>query len=110
MLGKEGKAARPGDFGTRFVIACPLVAVEAVLCARINMDLDIWPLGADGLDVAERNAGVLFTEMKLGRHLGLVVGEAHDGATVIADRGRQPGQLGRGGVSDAAAEAKADDA
>src|ERR1700726_3289326 len=85
IFGKEGEAARPGDVGTCFVVACPLVEVEAVLRARINVDLDVRPLGADGLDVAERNAGVLFTEMKLGRHLGLVVGEAHDGAAVIAD-------------------------
>ena len=42
--------------------------------------------------------------------LRLVVGEADDGAAVIADRGRQARQFGRRGIGDAAAEAEADDA
>ena len=42
--------------------------------------------------------------------LRLVVGEADDGAAVIADGGRQARQLGRRRIGDAAAEAEADDA
>jgi len=53
------------------------------------VDLDLGPLGLDGVDVGEGNAGVLFAEMQLRRHLRLVVGEADDGAAVIADRSRQ---------------------
>ena len=67
----------------------PFIAVKAVLRAGIDMDLELGPLGTNGLDVAERNACVLFPEMKLGRHLRLVIGEANDGAAVIADRRRQ---------------------
>ena len=40
----------------------------------------------------------------------LVVGEANDGAAVIADRRRKSRQFCRGGIGDAAAEAEADDA
>src|SRR5258707_2242297 len=89
MLGKEREAAWPGDIGAGLVIARPLIAVEALLRAGIDMDLDIGPLGANRLDVAERDAGVLFAEMQLGRHFRLVVGEANNGATVIANRRRE---------------------
>src|ERR1700738_3535713 len=89
MLGEEAEAARPGDVSAGLVVARPLIAVESVLGARIDVDIDVGPLGSDGLDVAERNACVLFAEMKLGRHVRLVVGEADDGAAVIADRCRQ---------------------
>src|SRR5229473_890519 len=86
MPGKEGEAARPGDICARSVVARPLIAVEAVLRAGIDVDLDIGALGPDGLDIAERNPRVLFAEMKLRRHFRLVVGEANDGTAVIADR------------------------
>src|ERR1700686_664076 len=109
MLGEEAEAARPGDIGAGLVIARPFIAVEPVLRARIDMDLDLGPLGTNGLDIAERDPCVLLAEMKLGRHFRLVVGEANNGAAVIADRRRQPGQFCRRGVSDAAAEAKTDD-
>jgi len=89
MLGKEREAAGPGDIGAGLVIARPFIAVKAVLRAGIDMDLDLGPLGFDSLNVAERDACVLFPEMKLGRHLWLIVGEANDGAAVIADRRRQ---------------------
>src|ERR1700712_8761 len=88
MPGEEGEAARPGNVGAGLVVTCALIAVEAVLGARIDMDLDLRPLGLNGLDVAERNAGVFFAEMELGRHCRLVVGKAQDSAAVIADRGR----------------------
>jgi hypothetical protein len=93
MLGEKAETARPGDVGAGLVVTCARIAVETVLCVRIEVDLDVRSLGADGLDVAERNAGILFTEMKLGRHLRLVIGEADNGAAVIADRRRQPGQF-----------------
>ena len=86
MPGEEAEAARPGDIGAGLVVACPFVAVEAVLGAGINANFDIGPLGSDRFDVAERNARVFFSEMKLGRNLRRVVGEADDGAAVIADR------------------------
>src|SRR6202022_1451387 len=89
MLGEEAEAARPGDVRAGLVVTRPLIAVESVLGARIDVDLDVGPLGSDGLNVAERNPCVLFAEMKLGRHFRLVVGEADDGAAVIADRRRQ---------------------
>src|ERR1700730_6969878 len=88
MLGEEAEAARQGDVCAGLVVTRPLIAVESMLGARIDVGLDIRPLGPDGLDVAERNACVLFTEMKLGRHFRLVVCEADDGAAVIADRRR----------------------
>ena len=81
-----------------------------MLCARINENLHIRSLGANGLDVGERNAGVLLAEMKLRRHVGFVIGEANDGAAVIADRGTQSGQFGRGRIGHAAAETETDDA
>src|SRR5258708_5354271 len=87
MLGKERHAARPGDVRAGLVVAWPLVAVEAVLRTRIDEDLDLQPLGLDRLDIGQGDTGVLFTEMQLRRDLRLVVGEAHDGAAVIADRG-----------------------
>src|ERR1700726_4289463 len=86
MLRQEPEATRPGDIRARLVVACPFVAVKAVLRARIDVDLDIGPLGADGLDIAQRYARVLFAEMQLRRHFRLVVGKANDGAAVIADR------------------------
>ena len=89
MHGQEVEAALFGDAGARRVVTRPFIAVETVLRTRIDVDLDVGPLGPNDIDVAERNAGVLFTEMKLGRHLRRVVGEADDGAAVIADRRRQ---------------------
>src|SRR5665213_4050890 len=74
MPGKEREAARPGDIGAGLVVTRPFVAVEAVLRAGIDMDLDLGPLGADGVDIAEWNAGVLFAELKQGRHVRIVVG------------------------------------
>src|SRR3954471_5123893 len=109
MLGKKRQAARPGDVGAGLVVARTLVTVKAVLGAGIDENLDLGPLGLDGLDIGQGNAGILFAEMQLRRHLRLVVGKAHDGAAVIADRRRQAGELGRGHIGDAAAEAKADD-
>ena len=93
MPGKEREAAGPGDIGAALVITRPFIAVKAVLRAGIDVDLDLGPLGPDSLDVAQRDACVLFPEMKLGRHVRLVVGEANDGAAVIADRRRQAGQF-----------------
>src|SRR6266446_3924379 len=89
MPGKEREAAGPGDIGAGLVITRPFIAVKAVLRARIDVDLDLRPLGPDSLNVAERDACVLFPEMKLGRHVRLVIGEANDGAAVIADCRRQ---------------------
>src|SRR6202035_3467819 len=109
MLRQEAEATRPGDIRARLVVACPFVAVKAVLRARIDVYLDIGPLGADGLDIAQRDACILLAEMQLGRRLRLVVGEANDRAPVIADRCRKTGQLGGGGISDAAAKTKPDD-
>jgi len=65
----------------------PRPVVKAVLRTRIDVNVDLGPLGLDGLDIGQRNARVLFAEMQLRRYLRLVVGEANDGATVIADRG-----------------------
>ena len=93
MPGKEREAAGPGDIGAALVITRPFIAVKAVLRAGTDVDLDLGPLGPDSLDVAQRDACVLFPEMKLGRHVRLVVGEANDGAAVIADRRRQAGQF-----------------
>ena len=88
MLGKEVEAARPGEISAVLVVAWPLVATKTMLRTRINIDIDVGPFGLDGIDVAERNAVVLFAEMKLGRHCGLVVGETNHSAAVIADRSR----------------------
>src|ERR1700676_2807957 len=80
MFRQKPEATRPGDIRACLVVACPFVAVKAVLRARIDVDLDIGPLGADALDIAQRDACILLAEMQLGRHLQLVVGEANDGA------------------------------
>src|SRR3954465_6180323 len=69
MLGKKRQAARPGDVGARLVVARTLLPGKAVLGAGIDEHLDLGPLGLDGLDVAQGNAGILFAEMQLGRHL-----------------------------------------
>src|SRR5258707_15221924 len=110
MLGKELQTARPGDVRTGLVVARPFVAVKAVRRAGIDEDLAIGPLGLDGLDIGQGNAGILLAEMQFGRDLRFVVGEANDGAAVIADGGRQARQLGGCNIGDAAAEAEADDA
>ena len=89
MPGKEAEAARPSDLGAGFVVARPFIAVESVLRARIDVDFHLGPLGSDDLYIAERNASIFLAEMKLGRHFGLVVREAHDGAAVITDCRRQ---------------------
>src|SRR4249919_183380 len=99
MPGKEPHAARPRDIRARLVVTGPFVTMKAVLRARIDVDLDIGPLGADGLDIAERDAGVLFAEMQLGWNVRLVVGEANDGAAVIADGRGQARQFCGSGVS-----------
>src|SRR5260370_13117071 len=106
MLAEKFHAARPGDVGAGLVVTRPLVAVEAVLRAGIDVDLDVGPLGADGLDIAKRNPGILFAEMQLRRHLRLVVGQANDGAALIADRRRQPPLVGRSRIVAAAPSAK----
>src|ERR1700716_1089443 len=64
MLREKRHAARPGDIGAGLVVARPLIAVKAVLCAGIDVDFDVGPLGFDGLDIGERNARVLFAEMQ----------------------------------------------
>ena len=86
MPGKEVEATRPGGIRARLVVTCALVAMKAVLSARIDVDIDFGPLGADGLDIAKRDTCILLAEMQLGRYFRLVVGEANDGAAVIADR------------------------
>src|SRR6266567_9143180 len=88
MLRKKREAARPGDIRTGLVVACAFVAMKAVLRAGIDVNLDIGPLDLDGFDIGQRNAGILFAEMQLRRHLWFVIREADDGAAVIADRGR----------------------
>src|SRR5205085_7085081 len=93
MLFEKRQAARPGDVGAGLVVAGALVAVKAMLRAGIDVDFDIRPLGLDGFDIGQRNARILFAEMQLRRHSRLVVGETNDGATIIADGGRQAGQL-----------------
>src|SRR5229473_5675218 len=110
MPGEEAEAARPGDIGTGLVVTRPLVAMKTVLRPRIDVDLDLGPSCADGLDIGERNARILFSEVQLRRYARFVVGETNDGAAVIADRSRQPRQFCRGGISDAAAEAETVDA
>src|SRR3954462_14426070 len=89
MLGEKRQPPRPGDISAGLVVARPLVAMKAVLRAGIDEDLDVWPLGLDGFDIGQGNAGVLFAEMQLRRDFRLVIGEADDSAAVIADRGRQ---------------------
>src|SRR5258708_2986375 len=73
MLGKKSHAARPGDVGAGLVVARPLVAMKTVLRTGIDENLDVGPFCPDGLDIAERNAGILFAEMQLRRHFRLVV-------------------------------------
>jgi hypothetical protein len=51
-----------------------------------------------------------FAEMQLRQQPWPVVGEAHDGAATTTDGGLEARKPGGGRVSDAAAEAKADDA
>src|SRR5271169_1221208 len=109
MFGEEIETARPGDIRARSVVTCPFVAVKAVLRAGINVDFYFRPLGADGLHIAKRNAGILAAEMQLGRHFRLVVGKANDRAAVITDRRRQARQFCRGGIGDAATETEPDD-
>src|ERR1700722_12612793 len=89
MLGKETEASRPGDIGAGLVVTCPLVAVEAMLRAGIDMGIDVRALGLDGLDIAERNVVVLFAEVKLVRPLRLLVDKGSDHAAIITDGRRQ---------------------
>src|ERR1700704_621979 len=110
MLRKEPEAARPGGLRAGFVVAGALVAMKAVLRAGIDENLQLRPLRFDDLDVGQGNARIFFAKVQLRRHFWLVVGEADDGAAVVADRRRQARQFGRGRVSDTAAEAEADDA
>src|SRR5258705_2916544 len=110
MLRKKIQAARPGDVSTGLVVAGAFIAMETVLRAGIDEKLDFRPPGLDDLDVGQGNAGILFAKMQLRRHFWLVVGEADDGATVIADCRRQARQFGRARIGDTAAEAEADDA
>src|ERR1700722_5668949 len=86
MLRQEIKAARPCNIRTGLVVAWPFVTVEAVLRPRIDVDLDFRPLGADGPDPAERNAGFLFAEVHRRRPFGFVVGKTNEAPAIIADR------------------------
>jgi hypothetical protein len=52
MLPEKFDAARPRDVGAGLVVAGALFAIEAVLGAGIDVDLDLWPLGPDDLDIA----------------------------------------------------------
>src|SRR4051812_11433806 len=103
-------AARPGHIRARLVVARPLVAMEPVLGARIDEDLDIRPLRLDRLDIGRGDAGIFLAEMQLRRYFRRLVGKAHDGAAVIADRSLEAAQSRRRDEGDAAAETKADDA
>src|ERR1700738_1539167 len=96
MHGEERKAALPRDVRVNLVIARALVAAEAVLRARVNENLDVGAVGANSLDVGERNADILLAEMQLRRHFRLVIGKTNDGAAIIAARGCWPRQFGRG--------------
>src|SRR5438552_14997363 len=64
MLRKKSEAARPGDVGARLVVAGALVAMKTVLRAGIDENFHLRPLGLDGLDVGERNAGILFAKVQ----------------------------------------------
>src|SRR4051812_38734804 len=110
MLREEREAALPCDVRAGLVVAGALIAIKAVFGPVIDEDLHVRPLGADGLDVRQRNAVILFTEMQLRRYGRLVVGKAHHGAAVIANGGAEAGQLRGCGESNAAAKAEADDA
>jgi len=85
MPGKEVEATLFSDAGTRRVVTRPFIAVETVLRTGIDVDFDVGPLGTNGSDVAEWNARVLFTEMKLGRHLRHIAGEADDRFGLMPD-------------------------
>src|SRR5258706_11442009 len=65
MLGKKAEAARPVDICAGLVVTRPLIAMGAVLRARIDVHLDVRHLGADGLGIAYRYDGVLFAVMQL---------------------------------------------
>lgn len=79
-----------------------LVAMKTVLGARIDVNLDIGPLGLD-VSTSLKVSGVLFAEIQLLRHLRRLVGRAHDGAAAIAYRCRQAGKSRRRDEGDAAA-------
>ena len=74
-----------GSFQTAGMIVCPgdelIWAHEDQL--RLVLGSSLCLVVAYG---RERNAGVFFTEMKLGRNFRRIVGEADDGAAVIAYR------------------------
>src|SRR5258708_8738088 len=76
MLLEEGDGALAGERGRFRLVAAALVAIEA-MPGRVEMDLHLRPLLAHGLDVGERNAGVLLAEMQHGGRGGLGIGEGH---------------------------------
>src|ERR1700742_1665243 len=53
MLTKKFHAARPCDVCAGLVVARPLVAMEAVLRAGIDENLDLRPLDLDDLDIGQ---------------------------------------------------------
>src|SRR5690349_25093263 len=84
--------------------------MEAVLRLRIDVDFRLRLLLLDSLNIAERNAGILFAEMHLHRTFRLLVGEFGNHAAVVTDRGLEAVEPAGGKERHAAAEAKADDA
>src|SRR5215207_1021071 len=107
VLAEELQRARHGLFGGRGVVAAALVAMEAVI-GRVVEDLHVGMELAELVHVRHRDVHVLVAEMQLGRHLGLLVLEAVDAATVVTrdSVGLEPG---RGQPGDGATPAVAGD-
>src|SRR5881398_3021977 len=94
VLVEKIHGALPGGLGARFMEAPPLVAMEAVARARIDVNLAVTTtLFLDRLDVGHRDRRVLVAEMHLRGYLRLLIGILGDLPAVIAHRSRQPIEL-----------------
>ena len=75
VLVEKIHGALPGGLGARFMEAPPLVAMEAVPRARIDVNLAVTTtLFLDRLDVSHRDRRILVAKMHLRGYLRLLIG------------------------------------
>src|SRR6185312_14697469 len=108
MLSEEDEGAFLGQLEGRRIEAWALVAAETVPGSLVDEDFRVRLRGADRLDVAHRNGGVLIPEMHLHRAERGFVARCGDAAAVPAAGGREEGRARRAPPGDGAAVAISD--
>jgi len=107
MVSKEGQRAIAGQSGSFCVIAGAHIAVEAMACIFIPVDLNFRMGLRNLIDLLGRNVCVEFAEVKLNRSGRVFIREITDAARIESDcrvgmeaGGAEPGKKAAVAVSD----------